>query len=351
VVAQREPGSERRVLAGVDRRVLAIVLIVVACGAFLVTGGPADRQMIDHHVNLRTVAEMREGSSYYPAMDDALREAYGPSEAVRAFRMPTLLWAWSRLPSDLLIWVAFVAAAGGAGLLAMRLTRFPLLGPALSVALLATGRHREAAGWVDQWTTVVLWAAGLVAATAVLWERRRHTAAAGAALLAVLVRETTAGLLVGGLVGACLLRRERRVWAIAVVAGALLYLWHAHAVTPWLVPKGQDGETPLLGTGGWRSPLAMMGFGLPLGSVLGLPLWAAAVWEARRRRSWPALVQLALPACGLLLDRPYWGALTLPLVLTYGADGIARAIASVRGWRDLDAAAPAAIEALAVPSV
>jgi hypothetical protein len=315
-------GREVTALRDVNRRVLAVVLIGVACAAFLGTGGPAERQMIDHHVNVRTVAEIRAGASYYPAMDDALREAYGPSETVRAFRMPTLFWLWSLLPNDFLVWTAFVAAAGGAGLLTMRLTRFPLLGPLLTLLLLATGRLREASGWVDQWTTVELWGAGLVAAVAVLWQRGRYAGAAAVALAAVLVRETTGGLLVGGLVGAWLLRRHRPAWTAAVVVAAGLYLLHAHEVTPWLVGRGEGAETPLLGTGGWRSPLAMMGFGLPLGSVVGPPLWCAAVWEARRRRHWPVLVHLMLPACGLLLDRPYWGALTLPLVLAFGADGL-----------------------------
>lgn len=70
----------------------------------------------------------------------------------------------------------------------------------------------------------------------------------------------------------------------------------------------------------------MMGFGLPIPLLVGPLLWSFATHQAWRRRHWPALVHLMLPWCGLLLDRPYWGILTMPLVLAFGADGLGDAI-------------------------
>lgn len=311
-------------------RALAFVVIGLVCVGFLLTGPVGTTHGLDHHVNIRAIERMRHQTGYYEAMDAGLREVYGPSETVRTFRLPTLLIIWSRIGNDWLIWVAFVATAAGAGLLTMRLTRFPLIGPVVTLILLATGRAREGGEWIEQFTTVELWAAGLVAAVAVLWQRGAYRCAALAALTVALTRETAAGLLVGGLIGAWTIRRYRLVWSTALLAFVALYLIHAHQVSTWLVPRGQGSETPLLGTGGPARVLDMMGFGLPLPLFVGPLLWSFATHQAWLRRHWPVLAHLMLPWCGLLLDRPYWGILTMPLVLAFGADGLGDALGSCR---------------------
>ena len=80
---------------------------------------------------------------------------------------------------------------------------------------------------------------------------------------------------------------------------------------------------PLVGTGGAGALVAMMGFGLPLGVLVGPVLWSAAVYRCVTVRSYLALGLLAVPVAGVLISRPYWGLVSLPAVVIFGTEGVA----------------------------
>jgi hypothetical protein len=318
-------------------RAVAVALVALASGGALALGPANGRPFVDHAVYLRTVSAMRGGAAYYPAMDGALRDVIGPAGTVRAFRLPTVFWAWAQLPGRTWIWVGFVAVCALTGLLAVRLGRHALAGPLVTVALLAAGFGLPLpgrGGRVDQWTLVEIWVAPLVVGTALAWSRRRDGLAALLAAAAFCVRETTGLLLVGGLLAAWRTGRRRTPWIVGLLAAGAVTLLHAHAAGPFLAGPGSGAETPLLGTGRpWFVP-TMTGAGLPLGVVLGPVLWVAAVAHARHGpghedRAVGAL-HLWLPLLGLVLRRDYWGLLVLPLVLVWGVDEIA---ARVEAWR------------------
>jgi hypothetical protein len=334
-------------------RALAVALVALACGGAAALGSAGGRPFVDHVVYLRTVRSMRDGHGYYAAMDRALRDTIGPAATTRAFRLPTLFWAWAQLPGRTWIWIGFLALCGLGGLLALRLSRHALVAPLVTVALLAAGLgipRLGHGGRVDQWTLVELWVAPLVVGAVVAGTRRRDGLAAALATAAFCVRETTALLLVGGLVAAWRTGRRRTPWILGLVAAAIVTALHAHAAHPFLAPPGQGTETPLLGTGRPWFVLTMMGGGLPYGALWGPVLWLAAVVHARRDPArWMALPHLLLPLLGLLLRRDYWGLVTLPLVLAWGVDELAD---RWRAWRTGDAseaAVPAPEPSLLAP--
>jgi hypothetical protein len=89
-------------------------------------------------------------------------------------------------------------------------------------------------------------------------------------------------------------------------------------------------ELPLFGTGGVGAVVAMMGFGLPLGAIVGPLLWSAAVARCWRVRNYLALGLLAVPLSGVSIARPYWGLVSLPAVVIFGTEGVADLAAALR---------------------
>jgi hypothetical protein len=313
---------------------VAVALVALACGGAAALGSAGGRPFVDHVVYLRTVRAMRAGLDYYPAMDRALRDTIGPAATTRAFRLPTIFWAWAQLPGRTWIWIGFLAVCGLTGLLALRLSRHALVGPLVTAALLVAGLGLPRLGHggrVDQWTLVELWVAPLVVGAVLAWTRRRDGLAAGLALAAFCVRETAAGLLVGGLIAAWRTGRRRAPWIVGLVAAAAVTVLHAHAAHPFLAGPGQGAETPLLGTGRPWFVLTMMGGGLPYGAVWGPVLWLAALAHLRRDPARTmAAVHLLVPLLGIILRRDYWGLMVLPLVLAWGVDEL---VERWRAWR------------------
>jgi hypothetical protein len=323
-------------------RAVAVALVALACGGAAALGSAGGRPFVDHVVYLRTVRSMHGGLGYYPAMDRALRSVIGPAATTRAFRLPTLFWAWAALPGRSWIWAGFLLVAAVTGLLAGRLSRHALVAPLVTAALLADGLgipRPGHGGRVDQWTLVELWVAPLVVGAVLAWTRRRDGLAAALAVAAFAVRETTGLLLVGGLVAAWRDGRRRWPWLVGIAGAAALTVVHAHAAHPFLAPPGQGAETPLLGTGRPWFVLTMAGSGLPYGAVWGPLLWVAALAHVRRdpARAMAGL-HLLVPLLGIVLRRDYWGVIVLPLVLAWGVDEL---VERGRAWRPPVPPAPA----------
>jgi hypothetical protein len=320
-----------------DRGIVARLCLAVIAIVYAALGWTAGAQAIDHHIDLRTVALMRRGLGYYDAMNRAMREVgHAPVDEVRAFRMPTVFLVWRWLPDERAIWMLFVAMVVLTALMTFRLTRFELVAPALALLLLATGKMRTGSGWVNQWAVVELWVAPASVATLLAWKRERRGLAAWLAFLAFLIRELASGMLVIGLIMSLRTGRAKAHWIAACALSAVVYLAHGDLAGPYLVARGKGVELPLLGTGSPGAVVAMMGFGLPLGAVVGPVLWSAAVARGWRARNGLALGLLAVPLSGVLVARPYWGLVSLPAVVIFGTEGIAdlvRAVRDTHGFR------------------
>jgi hypothetical protein len=321
-----ERGKVMRDLGSFDRKTqqtLALMTIVILCAGYVLLPQTDPLVGIDHIVFRQAYEQMRAGSGYYEAMDGALRAVYGPSETLRAFRMPTVFLLWRCLPQESWLWVLFVILAGITGWAFLRLGRTPLAAPLVVIYLLATARYRGPQGLVAQFMLTELWAVPALAGAALAWQRDRRVLAAALSLLAVLIRETTAVIILGGLIAAHRGRHRRWPWVAAGLAALGAYCLHAFCVWPYLVPPGAGKESPLLGTADFPdSMLRMVGFGLPGGQVTGLILWTlAARWIWRWKESlWFPGIFLTLPLTGLILDRPYWGILVVPFTMAWGID-------------------------------
>ncbi len=202
----------------------------------------------------------------------------------------------------------------------------------MTVLLLLITKHTTSfAPSGDQWMLVEAWVLPFVLGTVALWQRGRMAGAAALATVAVLVRETTGTLLLGGLLVALLARRGRRPWLVGIAVAAAFALVHSHLVHPHLVPHGQGTEAPLFLTGAPDKVLEMVGYGIPGGWPVGLVLWAAALHWMERRRWTFARGYLLLPLIGFFAQRPYWGVLVLPFTVGWGLDGVRMWATTLRG--------------------
>jgi hypothetical protein len=316
---------------GVDRGLVArLCLFAVALG-YAALGWVNGTQAIDHHIDLRTVALMRHGLGYYDAMNRAMREVgHGPVDEVRAFRMPTVFLVWRWLPDDRAIWILFVALVVLTATMTFRLTRFEFVAPALALVLFATAKLRTGSGWLDQFAVVELWVAPATVGALLAWKREKRALAAGLAFVAFAIRELAGGMLLVGLLVALRDRSARTHWIAACAAASFLYLGHGDLAGTYLVAHGRGVELPLVGTGGAGAVVAMMGFGLPLGVLVGPVLWSAAVYQCCKVGSYLALGLLAVPTSGMLISRPYWGLVSLPAVVIFGTEGVADLVTSLR---------------------
>ncbi len=305
--------------------VVAAISIVLVC-AFYVWRAPvnADAEMIDHGLFRITVQSMREGGGYYPSYDAALDLVYGPSragvtETIRGFRMPTTFLVWRLLPNDQAVWWLFVVVSGLAGIAASRLSTRPVLGVLVVVFLLSIGMLVDGGRWTAQFMTTELWAVPPLFGALLMARRERWWLAAGLVLLAVLVRELAAPILVVGVGLALLGRVPRAPWFTAFGIAVSVYALHVVLATPYIDPNVvqnplvDDVDLP-------RTIIEMMGFGLPAGVVVGPVLWALAVWHTVGQRWWLEASLLALPLVGVIIDRQYWGILVVPFVTVWGLE-------------------------------
>lgn len=312
---------------------IVTALAIAAVSVFLGLRAPSTPQMemIDHTLFRLTVESMREGTGYYPAMNEAHEVVYGPervvvTETVRGYRMPTtfLLWRW--LPSGDAVWAAFVVMSSVTGLIAMRLVRWPPLAVLVVVYMLSIGMWREEGVWTAQFMTTELWALPAMMGAILASTKRLWAVTAALCLLAFLIRETAAPLLLAGLGLGMLGRIRRRPFMVATSLGILAYLGHVAAAMPYLDPIA---DTPLP-TGGEipMSVLRMIGFGIPMGLILGPALWLLAANRLRRWHPEPLLAGavLAFPLVGLVIERDYWGLLVAPFVLLWGVDEALRLV-------------------------
>jgi hypothetical protein len=314
----------------IDRRRLSrvpwdVVATAVPCIAWGTTTGHDRHLNVDHAVYLSTVHLMRRGSGYYAAMDRALRAFIGPAATPRAFRPPTIFFFWRLLPSDRVIWTVLVVLVGLASIGLGRVVRVRWIAPVLASYYLYNA-------W-NKFTLVEMWGCVIVVGAVVAWTRGYRTLAVVLGTVAALVRETTLPFLAGGLIAAHRFKQRRWPWLLGLAISAAAFALESHAAGHYLVAHGT--ESPLLGTG--RPPFSVarwMGFGLPLGPLVGPVLWVVAglallgeLPRVKGPRRWVPppgfdellLPYLALPILGFLVTRDYWGVLVVPFTLALSA--------------------------------
>jgi hypothetical protein len=272
---------------------------------------PGGSIRIDHEVDVETVRLMKHGANFWDAMDRALRHVYGPASTIRAFRMPTIFLVWRVLP-DWAWWPLFIVMAGGCGWLASRLSGRAWTMPAVAALMAAYGKGPS----YTQFLLVEPWAVPAILGCLVAYRRRKWALAAALALVAGLIREQAAVLLLLGLAVAVIRHQPWRAWAVGAVAWTVVFGIHVAELSPHLVKHGRD--THLIGSSrGLISVLHMAGFGLPLFLVTAPIGYILAAKAIRHVTMAPILAGfLAMPLIGFVVDRPYWGVLTVPVLLS-----------------------------------
>jgi hypothetical protein len=315
-----DPTAEARLRRALTGAAAAVMITVY--GAVMRAGAVAH---LDHISYRNTVALMRRHQGFYAAFQQGFGQHSGDHiGTARAFRLPTMFLLWRWIPPSLL-WPSFlVLVVGGTVLLLLLISDVPPVVLPVAAYLLMAGRT-PSQGY-DEWLLLELWALPAMVGCLVAWRRQRWWAAAGLALLAFLVRETAAPLLIGGL-AASWRERERIVpWVVASGLAVVAYVAHLAAASHHLVHPGTDMAE--LGTGHPpASMLHMVGWMVPGPDLIGLAIWAVAVAEVWRRRELLLVGPvLAIPVLGLFVERPYWGLVVVPFVFFYAGEAAARAV-------------------------
>lgn len=290
------------------RRLVAGVAVVGSVVAAIVAPGQQGRRHLDHIAFLDVLREMRGGAGYYDAFIVGMGSIGARIDELRAFREPLSFWAWSALPEDWLQPGFFLVVVLGSSLLAASASRVPELGLAVGAYLATAGVFNG----VDAWLISELWAVPFVLLACSAWLRRMDWLAAGAATVAILIRETAVLLPIGFLLGSRSAGRRPAPWVVCLAAGSVGLGLH------WLAASGhliEDGSSATLGGTGGLSAVAWMTSFLVMPDLLGLVLWVAgcvALWRSPLR---PAIAQALIPLSGLLVNRPYWGFLAMPLCI------------------------------------
>lgn len=322
------PGEQAAHLPAKDRTperiVVAIALVVIILVFALRVEVEGQTEMLDHRAFTEAANRMRAGEGYYAAMDKGLRLVWGPTETTRAFRFPTLFVFWSQLPSTRWVWYSYLILVAITGFILLDLAELPICVLPATIYLLNAAVIPDNQGWFLQFASTEFWAVPFAALTLWAWKRQYNTFAACVALATFAIRETTAALLVGGILHAYRKKQSLRPWIIAFVCAVLLLLLHIHWAKPFLVPPGEGRETKLLGTGGIISVMRMTGFALPAVLYVGPPLWLSTLALVAWPRRWehPALLYLLAPLAGLLADRPYWGVLVIPFTIVFTGNAV-----------------------------
>lgn len=298
----------REVLA--DRRSpwLVIAMLIAASATQLPTQ-PAHK---DPAVYLDALQRMRHGMDYYPAMDAALRAAeIGPVATARGFRTPWLFQIWEWLPGDRAIWFAYLLGVVATAVAGRRLVEngWALLAPTVVLLAIGFGGSMIVEPWTGPW----------IMASLAFTISGRHRTGASCAFVAVLVRELALPLVIGGLLFALVRNRSRWPWMVALALSGVTFWLHARWAMPYL--EGPGREAPLWMSSTWGSFPRLVGFGIPLGEVVGPIALVAAALQAHRRGQLALIGPLlSFGLIGFVAERPYWGAIVVPVSTLLATD-------------------------------
>jgi hypothetical protein len=307
-----------RVFVGVSRATLArlVVLAVVVLCIASAFSTPSIRNDRDPAVYRDTLLFMRQGHGYYQAAELGLEEHHiGPVASARGMRLPTVFLLWRLVGGLHAVWLLYLAlVVVGTTVAAILLVRSPLLAALPALYLFRLGR--------DAYPLTELWAVPFVAWAMAATAANRPRLSAALSTVATAIRELAFPILVGGLVVALHRRRDRWAWVAGMAVVVAVFAIHSHLASPFLRSPGN--EAPLLGSGRFPSTFVdLLGFNLVGGAVIGPALFALAIWQLLERGWLVAFGPFfALGFVGLLVDRPYWGAMLVPLTLLLGGQQV-----------------------------
>jgi hypothetical protein len=329
---------------------LVIILVTLLAMGILANLGLAYRGPIDAIVSSpgsgdlatysQIVDDMRRGEPYYAAAHKELVAGHYGTRSVFNWRLPTLSWAWSALPSS--AWakgvvLAWIAVAIATSFLWFNVTAGPvaalLVVPALMFNMAAC-LHDGAELLADVVAGIFILIS--VAAYGMKW----RPAGFLSAMLALSIKELAAPYILVCVYQAWRQRRygELAAWAAGLAAFGGYFLWHNHMVHLHIADTDIAYRDGWLQLGGLPFVLATAGFN---GLLLAKPLWITAVllplcvlglaaWEGhagdRARMTVAAYIVLYL-FVGKAFD-VYWGALYTPLMML-GLPFVPRAIADL----------------------
>ena len=280
--------------------------VVFGLGAFVLQ----DRKELtdtDLAVYATVVDEM---GSYYDAMERALATiGEGPASTLRAYRLPTLFWAWSLTGSYTWAGVLLVIVASTA--LVGVIVR-PLAGAAVGAWLLLMTHELGAGVVVNRWGWVEYWTLPLVLGALLAIRKERWILGLCLILLAALSRELVAPLLVTGAIGASVAGERVWPWLVGACTWAAFFMLHAAEVLPRLADRGF--EKPLIDPSGISGVLSQSG---AFAGVAGLLLAVYVLWTRRLTAIWFVTLPLVagIPLAGVITDRVYWSILVLPVAV------------------------------------
>ena len=298
--------------------------------------GPTRRADAELHAN--TIARLRSGEPYYPAVGAELRANGYPTQSVFNWRTPLHYEIVALLPANISAWLirglSVLVVLGAIWALADRAPAMTIAGALLLLGAVLVPLLGMSAVLFGE-----IWSGLLIGLSLACYYRRRGVLAAVAGVLALFMRELAAPYVV-----VCALlavrsrrRREMAAWAIGVAAYAVYYARHALQAMEHVHP------TDLSNAAAWiQFP------GLPFllrtlrenGWLLLLPAWAAPIvcvlaTAALFAPSAPPQLKASLAAYFvffLVVGQPfndYWGLVATPIwayALAHGVEGV-RALA------------------------
>ena len=296
---------------------VAVVLALVGAAAFLVakTVGPV-QHVIDEGVYTSTLARMRSGMGYYPAMRMSLDHFGVTASQVRSIRPASLYVVLRYLPPSTYRWLAAAVSAISVGLawrLVRETSRWVQAVVILGVAGWTGAMLQASYLFTETWTLPLLLRALLAV------KRDRWTAAAALVCIAALTRELCAPALLAGLLVAPTDRR--RPWfaatGISVAMGAVHYWLASHQLAAHGHEAGFSAGSNLGFT--LRFMLSPTHYVLP-GILMTLLTAAGIVGLFRGQRvdgaaRFAFLVWLMLAMATLYAGRQYWPILFSPLAV------------------------------------
>jgi hypothetical protein len=307
-----------RVFLDVSRATLAR-LVVAAVVALCIVGAfstPSIRNDRDPAAFRDTYLHMREGLGYYKAADLGLRDhSIGPVSSARGMRLPTVFLLWRVVGGLHAVWLLYLAlVVVGTAVAAILLVRSPLLAALPALYLFRLGR--------DAYPLPELWAVPFVAWTMAATAANRPRLAAALATVATAIRELAFPMLLGGLIVSIRRRGDWWAWVAGTAVVLAVFAIHSHLASPFLRTPGN--EAPLLGSARFPSSFVdLIGFNLVGRAVIGPALFALAIWHVYERRWLVAFGPfLAIGLVGLLVERPYWGSMTVPFTLLFGGQQV-----------------------------
>jgi hypothetical protein len=314
----------------VRKRLTVLGFVAGLCVVHSLAVRPPDGAIFDHRVFSSTIEEMRTGEGYYDAYLEAARGLGTDSSRPRTvlsepslfrWRLPTAFLLWRVVPKSMLFVLYLTVVVGGTALALSFATERALPILAVSAYLLHAGNiWMPSQGTIEEWLLVELWAVPALAVALAASRRGRWWLAGGAVAVGALVRELLFPILLTGFIAARVRRTAWRPWVIA--SGAFVLGIGVHWLVASRVTAVPGTESPLFGSASFpRSVLAIIDWPIPGPYVAGTAAFIASLfWLSRTGEllRWSGL--LILPVYGLIVDRPYWGLILVPLTVFWAAE-------------------------------